>query len=101
MDHTGTQWRFREGDRVISADEKTPGKVVAVAPDSAHPTHLVVRGGLPIESSKAPAKNWYRGTVYSFCSWECKRAFDAHPERYVPVAHVSTSPVNDQHVYPH
>jgi YHS domain-containing protein len=127
MDRTSTQWRFRESDHDKSANEKTLGKVVAVIPDAyidatkadverpgwqqrpksqppvqarsaIKPPRDPVRG-TPVEPSKAPSKSRCQGTVYSYCSWECKRAFDAHPERSVPVTHAPAPPVNDQHTH--
>ncbi len=46
MDRTSTQWRFREGDHVISAGEKTLGKVISFLPDMTMLSHLVVQGGM-------------------------------------------------------
>lgn len=46
MDRTTAQWRFKEGDEVLSADEKKLGKVIAFFPDMTNPSHLVVQGGL-------------------------------------------------------
>jgi hypothetical protein len=46
MDPTVSQWRFREGDQVVSADDHKLGKVVAFYPDMTSPTHLVVEKGL-------------------------------------------------------
>ncbi|HEY8447482.1 MAG TPA: YHS domain-containing protein [Thermomicrobiales bacterium] len=45
MDRTVAQWRFKEDDEVLSADEKKLGHVVAFFPDMTNPTHLVVQGG--------------------------------------------------------
>jgi len=46
MDPTVTQWWFKAGDRVISADDHQLGKVVAFVPDAATPTHLVLAKGI-------------------------------------------------------
>ena len=46
MDRTIEQWRFKEGDEVISADDHKLGKVVGFWPDASDPTHLVVEKGL-------------------------------------------------------
>ena len=46
MDPTIQQWRFKEGDQVVSADDHKLGRVVAFYPDMIHPTHLVVEKGL-------------------------------------------------------
>ncbi len=48
MDPTITQWRFKKGDQVCSADDHKLGKVVDFVPDAMHPTHLVVEKGLLI-----------------------------------------------------
>jgi hypothetical protein len=46
MDPTTQQWRFREGDEVVGADDAKLGKVVAVLPDAARPAHLRVEKGV-------------------------------------------------------
>jgi len=46
MDRTVQQWRFKEGDEVVSADDHKLGKVVRFEPDMLDPTHLVVEKGL-------------------------------------------------------
>ncbi|MDP9357153.1 MAG: hypothetical protein M3R02_18075 [Chloroflexota bacterium] len=48
MDPTITQWRFKKGDQVCSADDHKLGKVVDFVPDAMNPTHLVVEKGLLI-----------------------------------------------------
>ena len=35
------------------------------------------------DPATAPARSNYAGDTYYFCSEECKRKFDADPERYV------------------
>jgi len=40
------QWRFKDGDAVISADEKKLGKVIALWPQWTAPIHLVVAQGV-------------------------------------------------------
>jgi P-type Cu+ transporter len=39
--------------------------------------------GMELEPSQAVAQSHYQGTVYYFCSRECKERFEAEPERYV------------------
>jgi hypothetical protein len=46
MDPTVEQWRFKEGDQVVSSDDHRLGRVVAFYPDMINPTHLVVEKGL-------------------------------------------------------
>jgi hypothetical protein len=46
MDPTIQQWRFKEGDQVVSSDDHKLGRVVAFYPDMIRPTHLVVEKGL-------------------------------------------------------
>jgi YHS domain-containing protein len=46
MDRTVVQWRFKDGDEVMSADEKRLGKVIALWPHRTAPTHLVVAQGV-------------------------------------------------------
>ena len=36
-----------------------------------------------VDENTAAAKSEYKGDTYYFCSQECKRRFDADPERYV------------------
>jgi hypothetical protein len=68
MDPTIAQWRFKEGDQVVSADDHKLGKVVAFYPDMVNPTHFVVEKGLifhhdyyvPISS----VSNYEGNTIY-------------------------------------
>ena len=46
MDTRLQRWHFKEGDEVRSGDDHKLGEVVALYPDPARPTHLVVAGGL-------------------------------------------------------
>ena len=46
MDTTIRRWHFKEGDEVRSGDDHKLGTVVALYPDAARPTHLLVEGGL-------------------------------------------------------
>jgi YHS domain-containing protein len=46
--------------------------------------------GMVIESETAAAHSQYDGRNFSFCSMECKDAFDADPARYA--AHSTTTP---------
>ena len=38
---------------------------------------------MEVDERSAAAKSQYKGDTYYFCSDECKRRFDADPERYV------------------
>jgi uncharacterized protein len=38
--------------------------------------------GMEIDRSDAVAESDYDGETYYFCSKECKRKFDAEPDRY-------------------
>jgi Cu+-exporting ATPase len=38
---------------------------------------------MEVDENTAAAKSEYKGDTYHFCSQECKRRFDADPERYV------------------
>lgn len=68
MDPTISQWRFKVGDQVLSADDHKLGKVCGVLPDMIHPTHLAVEKGklfhrdyrIPVEA----VCNYEDGTVY-------------------------------------
>ena len=42
--------------------------------------------GMSIDSESAAASVEFRGKTYYFCSDRCRQMFEAHPERYVPVA---------------
>ncbi len=68
MDPTIQQWRFREGDKVCSADDVDLGKVTEFLPDAAKPTHLVVEKGLLFKHDLiVPVNavcNYEGGTVY-------------------------------------
>ena len=68
MDPTTQQWRFREGDKVRSADDADLGKVAGFLPDATKPTHLVVTKGLLFKHDlTVPVSavcNYEDGTVY-------------------------------------
>lgn len=38
---------------------------------------------MQVDEKTAAARSQYKGDTYYFCSEECKRRFDADPERYV------------------
>jgi len=38
--------------------------------------------GMKVDPANAPAKSQYNGQTYYFCSTECKKQFDADPQRY-------------------
>lgn len=38
--------------------------------------------GMTIEETSAAGSSFYEGKRYSFCSADCKLAFDAKPEQY-------------------
>lgn len=38
--------------------------------------------GMTIDSAKAATQAQHRGKTYFFCSVQCRRTFDAAPERY-------------------
>ncbi len=42
--------------------------------------------GEQVDTTQAPAQTQYQGQTYYFCSVECKRKFDEHPERYAQKA---------------
>ncbi len=68
MDPTTQQWRFRVGDKVRAADDADLGKVRALLPDAARPTHLVVeKGRLRKHDVTVPVSavcNYEDGTIY-------------------------------------
>ena len=39
--------------------------------------------GMKVDPSNAPAKSEYNGQTYYFCSTDCKKKFEAEPQRYV------------------
>jgi YHS domain-containing protein len=39
--------------------------------------------GMELDPGQIEAQSQYQGKAYSFCSTECKRLFDADPEKYV------------------
>jgi hypothetical protein len=45
MDPTTTQWRFRVGDQVVSADDHKMGKIVRILPDTTAPVQILVEKG--------------------------------------------------------
>ena len=63
MDPTITQWRFKKGDQVCSADDHKLGKVVDLEPDATRPTHLVVEQGLLVRHD-------YRVPTSAVCNYE-------------------------------
>ncbi len=68
MDPTIQQWRFRQGDKVCSADDVDLGKVAELLPDGTKPTHLVVEKGLLFKHNlTVPVSavcNYEDGTIY-------------------------------------
>ncbi len=38
---------------------------------------------MEVNPASAEAQSEYEGQTFYFCSTECKRRFDAHPEQYV------------------
>ena len=38
--------------------------------------------GMMVDERTAKAKTHHKGREYQFCSEDCKRQFDEHPERY-------------------
>ncbi len=38
--------------------------------------------GMAIDRHNPPARMEYRGRTYLFCSEDCRRQFEKHPERY-------------------
>jgi len=42
--------------------------------------------GMKIDEKDAKAQSQYGGKKYSFCSNDCKRKFDQHPEQYAKSA---------------
>ena len=63
MDPTVSQWRFKVGEQVVSADDQRLGKVCGVLPDASHPTHLAVEKGKLIHRD-------YRIPVGTVCNYE-------------------------------
>ena len=39
--------------------------------------------GMKVDPADAPAKSEYNGRTYYFCSNECKKRFEAEPDRYL------------------
>lgn len=39
--------------------------------------------GMKVDETSAAAQSSYNGKTYYFCSKECKKAFDANPEKYI------------------
>lgn len=53
--------------------------------------------GMEIDEKKAAAKSEYKGQVYYFCIPNCKRWFEANPERYLTQARIRVqSPDRDK-----
>jgi Cu+-exporting ATPase len=46
--------------------------------------------GMKVHESRAPAKTQHQGRTYSFCSLDCKRAFEAQPKVFVETTRIST-----------
>jgi P-type Cu+ transporter len=42
--------------------------------------------GMKIDEKSAQAQTQYAGRNYSFCSEECKKEFEEHPEQYAHTA---------------
>lgn len=54
--------------------------------------------GMTIESKGARASVVFQGKRYHFCSDRCRRKFEAHPERYVPIEEdAARTPAHDHH----
>jgi len=39
--------------------------------------------GMEVDPRKTKYKSVYKGKVYYFCSYQCKKAFDENPEYYL------------------
>jgi YHS domain-containing protein len=39
--------------------------------------------GMEVDPQKTKYKSVYKGKVYYFCSYQCKKAFDENPEYYL------------------
>lgn len=42
--------------------------------------------GMTIDADQAAASVEFQGKMYYFCSERCRRMFEEHPDRYVPVS---------------
>jgi len=47
--------------------------------------------GMQIDLANAAATSKYRGQTYFFCSLDCKKTFDAEPQKYMGKTEQSTS----------
>lgn len=43
--------------------------------------------GMMISRASSVGKAWHKGQEYSFCSDQCRRAFESEPQRYTDVEH--------------
>jgi len=39
--------------------------------------------GMSVDPNKSKYKSVYKGKIYYFCSYHCKKAFDSNPEEYL------------------
>ena len=39
--------------------------------------------GMSVDPNKSKYKSVYKGRIYYFCSYHCKKAFDSNPEEYL------------------
>ena len=53
--------------------------------------------GMSIEAETAAASIEFQGKTYYFCSDRCRRMFEEHPDRYVPVQEEEEGPGSGQH----
>src|SRR5687768_10303976 len=83
MDPTTRQWRFKEGDKVCSADDADLGKVVAFLPDMTKPTHLVVEKGVlrkhDLFVPVGAVCNYEGGTIYLDAAKDAAEAWSTPP----------------------
>ncbi|MBO0862988.1 MAG: YHS domain-containing protein [Chloracidobacterium sp.] len=49
-------------------------------------THTDPVCGMQVDDQKSTAKSQFQGANYHFCSDECKRKFDQHPQQYASKA---------------
>lgn len=50
--------------------------------------------GMEVDPAKTPYKTVYKGTIYYFCSSQCKKEFEKNPEHYL-----KHGPVGMHHMY--
>ncbi len=55
--------------------------------------------GMDVEPSQAAAKTVYKGTIYYFCSPQCKSAFEQNPDYYLE--HGPTGMPGEEHHHEH